>query len=115
VDASISSTRTTGQWRSPASASRIVRRESLVGADRQRQVVRRATRPSLPTSAARVVVDDGGAALGITLLPVADRRRRTILGDRNADKRDTLTGTSAGGLIDAGAAGHGARGDQRTG
>jgi hypothetical protein len=67
----------------------------------------------------QVVIDDERAgALGITLLPdIADQATTsTILGDRNADKRDTLTGTSANDLIDAGAdATRCSRGSARTG
>jgi len=54
----------------------------------------------------QVVVDDERTgALGITLLPdIADQATTsTITGDRNTDKRDTLTGTSANDLIDGGA------------
>jgi Ca2+-binding RTX toxin-like protein len=54
----------------------------------------------------QVVVDDSGdAMLGVRLSPgLTDQSTtNTILGDRNADKRDSLTGTAVNDRIDAGA------------
>ncbi|CAG1009602.1 Bifunctional hemolysin/adenylate cyclase [Burkholderiales bacterium] len=60
---------------------------------------------TMPDGTQVVVDDDREGALGITLLPdIPDQATtNTILGDRNADRRDTLAGTASNDLIDAGA------------